>query len=99
MEAHVVPTLLAREKTNFNSTLKMEAAWSSETSVSYHITTWRHNPKNLDPNLHRRENVVSNSCFVYGRSWVRLPTWNPVITTDFLHGIFQPIEVNSGIAS
>jgi hypothetical protein len=26
-------------------TLKMEVAWSSKTVVSYHITTWRHNPE------------------------------------------------------
>jgi len=27
---------------------EMETAWSSETLVSYHITTWCHNPADLD---------------------------------------------------
>jgi hypothetical protein len=36
---------------------KMEAVRSSETSVSYHITTWHHNPEDRDLNLHRRENL------------------------------------------
>jgi hypothetical protein len=37
-------------------TLKMEAARSSETFVSYHITRHR-NLKDVDVNLHRRENL------------------------------------------
>jgi hypothetical protein len=37
--------------------LKMEAATSSETWVSHHNTTQRHNPELLDLNLHSRENL------------------------------------------
>jgi len=37
--------------------VKLKAATSSETSVSYHITTWRHNPEYIDLNPHRRENL------------------------------------------
>jgi len=40
-------------------TLKMEAARTSETLVSYHNTTLRHSPEDLDMNLHRRENLKS----------------------------------------
>jgi hypothetical protein len=32
-------------------TLKMEAAWSTETSVSYHDTTLRHSPEDLDVSI------------------------------------------------
>jgi len=35
----------------------MQAAWSSETMVSYQNSTRRQNPEDLDLNLHRRENL------------------------------------------
>jgi hypothetical protein len=36
--------------------MKMEAAWTSENSVSYQTATRRHNPKDVDLKHHRREN-------------------------------------------
>jgi hypothetical protein len=35
----------------------METAWTSQTLVSYHITTRRHNPEDLDLKHHRRESL------------------------------------------
>jgi hypothetical protein len=43
-------------------TLKMEAAWSSET-VSYHITTQCHNPEDHDTNLHPQHHMPSQDLF------------------------------------
>jgi hypothetical protein len=59
--------------------VKMEAATFSETLVSYHITTRRHNPEDLDANLHRRENFKCCDEFSYQRAFHLQTTVSAVI--------------------
>jgi hypothetical protein len=43
---------LPEDDLNLNITLKIEAAWVSETLGPYHITARRHSPENHNLNLH-----------------------------------------------
>jgi len=44
----------------------MEAAWISETFVSYHNTTWRHNPEDLDLNKFYCSNIIAAESHTFG---------------------------------
>jgi len=39
----------------------METAWSFETMISYQNTVWRHNPEDLELNIHHHENLKSHN--------------------------------------
>jgi len=67
---------------NKASTVKMEAARSTETLISCH-TTWRNNPENHKLHLHRREylkscNKVSTDVFVSSENIRRNTLYNSV---------------------
>jgi hypothetical protein len=53
----------------------MEAATSSETSVSYRSATWRYTPEDLDLNLYLSENLkshVANDCSLFALRYTEL---------------------------
>jgi hypothetical protein len=49
------------EKNPSRGLLGKDASRFSETSVSYHNTTRRHNPEDFNLNLHHRENIKSRN--------------------------------------
>jgi hypothetical protein len=47
------------------TSLMMDAASASETSVNFYQTTWRKNPEDSHLRTHRRENVKSHTVGLY----------------------------------
>jgi hypothetical protein len=83
--------------TNVSEALKMFATSSSETLVSYHNTTQRHNPEDLNLNLHRRESLKTRTrlCCVYLHDLARFPfpqaRW-PLCGTFYLENLMSSLR-------
>jgi hypothetical protein len=77
-----VDTYISEDHAASFSGVQMEAAWSSETVVSYHIITPRHNPEDHDSNRFKRQEVVGG--------WGKLHN-------EGLHNLHSAVYISMGI--